>query len=193
MFCCLHGFLPASCLSDQDEIVKCRFELVLLFIRFEKCSFPGIQLSFVCNPAGSHQVPSNRVTFEDCNSSVDYNLLRAPDESSIFLSCPYRAKAPITKEMTRNFNNITRLSFEPCRHCLHCLALPCIALPCLALPFLALPCLALPCLALPCLALPCLALPCLALPCLASPCLALPSKLIAIVGIHLLKLRGEIC
>ena len=112
MFCCLHGFLPASCLSDQDEIVKCRFELVLLFIRFEKCSFPGIQTSFVCNPAGPYKGPSNRVTFEDCNSSVDDNLLRVPHESGILLSCPY-GKAPIIKEMTRDFNNFTRTSFEP--------------------------------------------------------------------------------
>ena len=170
--------------------------------------FPGIQTPFVCNLARPHQGPSNRVTFRDCTSSLDENLLRTPHESSILLSSPYVAKAPITKEMTRDFNNITRLSFEPCRHCLHCLALPClalpclaltclalpcVALPCLALPCLGLPCLALPCLALPCLALPCLALPCLALPCLALPCLALPSELIAIVGIHLLKLKGEIC
>ena len=75
--------------------------------------FPGIQTPFVCNLAGPHQVPSNRVIFEDCNSSVDDYLLGAPHESSIFLSSPYGAEAPITKEMTRDFNNFTRTFFEP--------------------------------------------------------------------------------
>ena len=75
--------------------------------------FPGIQTPFVCNLAGPHQGPSNCVTFEDCNSSVEDNLLGTPHESSIFLSSPYGAEATITKEMTRDFSNFTRTSFEP--------------------------------------------------------------------------------
>ena len=75
--------------------------------------FPGIQTPLVCNLAGPQQVPSNLVLFEDCISSVDDYLLGTPHESSIFLSSPYGAEAPITKEMTRDFNNFTRTSFEP--------------------------------------------------------------------------------
>ena len=75
--------------------------------------FPGIQTPFVCNLALPHRGPSNRVTFRDCTSSLDENLIRSPHESSILLSSPNVAKAPISKEMTRDFNNFTRLSFEP--------------------------------------------------------------------------------
>ena len=75
--------------------------------------FPGIQTPLGCNLTGPHLGPSNRVNFEDCKSSVDDYLLGTPHESSIFLSSPYGAEAPITKEMTRDFNNFTRTSFEP--------------------------------------------------------------------------------
>ena len=75
--------------------------------------FTGIQTPFVCNLAGPHQSPSNRVTFEDCSSSVDDYLLGNPHESSIFLNSPYGAETPITKVMTREFNNFTRTFFEP--------------------------------------------------------------------------------
>ena len=75
--------------------------------------FPGIQTPLGCKLTGPHLGPSNRVTFEDCKSSVDDYLLGTPHESSIFLSSPYGAEAPITKEMTRDFNNFTRTFFEP--------------------------------------------------------------------------------
>ena len=59
---------------------------------------------------------SSRVTFQDCNSSVDENLLKTPHDSSIFLSSPYGEEAPIAKEMTRDFNHFTRTSTEPPQH-----------------------------------------------------------------------------
>ena len=62
------------------------------------------------------QDPSNRVTFKDCNSSVDENLLRTPHDSSIFLSSPHESEAPITKEVTRYFNYFTRTSTDPPQH-----------------------------------------------------------------------------
>ena len=116
LFCCLHGFLPTTCLSAQDDLMILSKADLRTFI-FSHASrvvcFPGIQTLFVCNLVGPHQSPSNRATFEDCNSSVDDNLLRIPHESSIFLSSRFGAEAPITKEMTRDFNNFTRTSFEP--------------------------------------------------------------------------------
>ena len=60
--------------------------------------------------------PLNRVTFQDCNSSVDENLIRTPHNSNILLSSPYGAEAPITEEMTRDFNHFTRTSTEPPQH-----------------------------------------------------------------------------
>ena len=63
-----------------------------------------------------NQGPSNCVTFQDCNSSVDENLLRTPRDSSIFPSSPYGAEAPIRKEPTRDSNHFTRTSTEPPQH-----------------------------------------------------------------------------
>ena len=113
MFCCLHGFLLTIYLSDLIILPIADLSSFIFSYASRIVCFPGKQTPFVCNLAGPHQGPSNRVTFEDCNSSVDDYLLETPHESRIFLSSPYEAEAPITKEMTQDFNNFTRTSFEP--------------------------------------------------------------------------------